>query len=107
VTLRQLNKEDVIEGIIFVVGCLLSWIIAHFCCRRSSTETLSWVRELVDDLPDQQPKPSEFLRPYEEHLDSGEVEVNYPLGRVACATCGESAKNLEEKVFGEDVHATV
>lgn len=96
-----------VEIIIFIAGCAVSWLITHLYYHRSATQTPTWAKELVSNLPAQQPKPSELLRLFQEHLDSGDVEINYPLGRVACPGCNSPAKDFEEKVFGDDAHTIV
>lgn len=94
------------EVVIFFVGCLFSWGIAHFYYKRSSTQAPAWAKLLVDNLPAQQPKLSELLRLFQKHLDSGEAIINLS-GQVVCPECGESAKNFEEKSFGDENHTII
>ena len=91
-----------VEIIIFIAGCIISLLIAHLYYRRSSITTPEWAKEIVKHLPAQPPSEDELLKLFQEHLDSGEVEVNPLLGRVACPQCGESVKNFKEDVFGDD-----
>ncbi len=95
------------EVIFFTAGCVVSWLIAHLYYCRSSTQAPKWAKDLIQNLPANPPKPSELLRLFQEHLDSRDVEINYRLGRVACPECGASAKDFEEKVFGDDAHTIV
>ena len=91
-----------VEIVIFIAGCIISWLIAHLYFHRSSTTIPEWAKEIVKRLPAQPPSEDELLKLFQEHLDSGEVEVNPLLGRVACPQCGESVKNFKEDVFGDD-----
>lgn len=91
-----------VEIIIFIAGCIISWLIAHLYYHRSSTNIPEWAKEIVKHLPAQQPTEGELLQLFQEHLDSGVIEINPLLGRVACPNCGESIKNLKEDVFGDD-----
>ncbi len=67
----------------------------------------AWAKDLIDNLPTQQPKPSELLKLFQEHLDSGDIKINHLLGRVACPECNASVKEFEERVVGEDAHTIV
>ena len=91
-----------IEIVFFIAGCVISWLIALFYYRRSSKTIPEWAKGFVENLPTQQPTEDELLQLFQEHLDSGEIEVNPLLNRVACPKCGESAKNFKEEVYGDD-----
>lgn len=90
------------EIVIFIAGCIISWLIAHLYYRRSSKTIPDWAKELVENLPKEQPTEDELLQLFQEHLDSGEIEIDPLLGIVACPNCGESAKNFERKLVGDD-----
>ena len=95
------------EIIFLIVGFLFSWLIAHFYYHRSSTKTPKWADPIIKNLPEQPPTKIELLRLFQEHLDSGEIEVHPALGLVACPECGESAQKFEEVVYGDDAHTIV
>jgi len=95
-----------IEIVIFIAGCLISWLIAHFYYLRSSTTIPNWAKEFVKNLPKQQPTKDELLQLFQDHLDSGEIEIDPLLVRVACQNCGESAKNFKRRSF-EDNTVTI
>jgi endogenous inhibitor of DNA gyrase (YacG/DUF329 family) len=40
---------------------------------------------------------------FQKHLDTGEVQIDPLLGRVACPECGRSAKRFEREAFGDDL----
>lgn len=86
------------QFLIFIAG----WLIAYLYYRLSSTKLPEWAKEIVKRLPERQPSEEELLKLFQENLDSGDIEVNQLLGRVAYPNCGASAKNFEEKVFGDD-----
>ena len=90
------------EFIIFIAGCIISGLIAHFYYRRSSRTPPEWAKEFVKHLPIQPPTEDELLQLFQEHLDSGEIEIDPVLGIVACPECGESAKSFERKLVGDD-----
>ena len=96
-----------IETIYFIAGCVISWLVAYLYYYRTSTRAPKWAEGLIQNLPANPPKPSELLRLFQEHLNSGEVEFNYPLGRVACPECGAPASDFDEKIFGDDAHTIV
>ena len=95
------------ELIFLIAGFLLSWLIAHFYYHRSSTQIPNWAKPVIENLPEQPPSKVELLRLFQEHLDSGEIEVHPALGCVACPDCGESSQNFKEKVYGDDAHTIV
>jgi hypothetical protein len=88
-----------------VVSGVVAWIIAHFYYRRTSTAIPEWAKPIVEHLPMQKPSKEELLRLFQEHLDSGDVEIDPLLRRVACPECGEPAKNFEKKLVGDDLHS--
>ena len=94
-----------VEFLYLIAGFLLSWLIAHFYYHRGSTQSPDWAKPIIENLPEQPPNKIELLRLFQEHLDSGEIEVHPAFGRVACPECGESSQEFEEKVFGDDVPA--
>lgn len=96
-----------IEIIIFIAGCITSGLIAHFYYRRSSTIIPDWAKEFVKNLPKQQPTKDELLQLLQDHLNSGEIEIDPLLARVACPNCGESAKKFKKEVFGDDLVTVV
>jgi len=95
------------ETYFFIAGCLVTWLVTHFYYHRSSTCVPKWAEEFIRKLPAIPPTPSELLRLFQEQIDLGDIDINHPLGRVACPECGESAKKFEEKAFGDDYHTII
>lgn len=91
-----------VEIVIFIAGCLISGLIAHFYYYRSSKTIPDWAKEFVQHLPKQQPTEDELLQLFQAHLDSGEIEIDPLLARVACPNCGESAKKFKREACGDD-----
>jgi predicted RNA-binding Zn-ribbon protein involved in translation (DUF1610 family) len=91
----------------FIAGCLVTWLITHIYYQRSSTTIPKWAKELVEHLPKQRPTRDEVIRLFQEFLDTGQVEIDPLLSRVACPECGESAKSFERKGFGDDLVTVV
>jgi len=96
-----------IEIVIFFVGCTVTWLITHSYYKRSLTTIPEWAKPIVEHLPKKIPTKDELLQLFQEHLDTGEVEVDPLLGRVSCPECGESSKNFKKTGFGDDSHYVV
>jgi len=91
------------DGIIlFLAGALASWLITHAYHRRSSVTPPDWAKDLVKSLPRRQPTDKQLRILFQRHLDSGKVEIDPILGRVACPECGASAKRFRREHFGDD-----
>jgi RNase P subunit RPR2 len=90
-----------------IVSGVIAWIIAHFYYRRTSNTIPEWAKLFVEHLPVQKPSKEELLRLFQEHLDSGDVEIDPILRRVACPECGESAKNFKKEGVGNELHTVV
>ena len=91
----------------FLAGVIITVIVSQLYYRRASKETPDWAKELIENLPSDPPTLTELLRLFQRHLDSGDIEIHPAILRVACPECGESARNFENKVFGDDAHTIV
>ncbi len=90
-----------------LVACAFTWLIAHFYYHRSSTQVPPWAKKLIQNLPDNPPKLNELLRLFQDYLDSGDIEIKFPLNLIVCPECGASAKDFEDKIHGDDFHTVI
>jgi RNase P subunit RPR2 len=96
------SMHEMQQVIVFIGGCLVTWLITHVYHRRSSTTVPDWAKELVEHLPKQRPTGKELLALFQQYLDTGKIEIDPLLHRVACPKCGESANRFEKESFGDD-----
>jgi len=90
------------QVVIFIAGCLVTCLITHVYYWLSSTTVPQWAKELVEHFPKQRPTGKELLALFQQYLDTGKIEIDPLLRRVACPECGQSAKRFERKAFGND-----
>ena len=93
--------------IIFLGGCLFTWLITHIYHSRSTIKTPEWAKPLIEKLPDVPPSKNELLKIFQEYIETGEVEVDPLLGYVACPNCKASAKDFERECFCDDYRTIV
>ena len=99
------KTEIIIDGnslLTIIITVIISVLIALFFYRRSSIVTPKWAKPILRQLPKQKPSSEELLQIFQEHLDTGEFEIDPHLQIVACPECGESAKNFERSGVGDD-----
>jgi len=86
----------------YLAAIAITWLIAHLYYHRTQNVPPAWAKDFVSRLPVERPKLNELLKIVQEEVDSGNIEINHPLGRVSCPECGHNIKDFEVKVFGND-----
>lgn len=84
------------EIILFLAGGVVSWVVAHWYHKRSSTEVPEWAKPLVENLPDQPVSRERLIELYHDALETGAISMPDPIGGyLACPSCGAPSSEFE------------